>query len=183
MSADDPDAALLARLAADEPGAARAMVAAKLPRIVALAERLLGDRGEAEDVAQEVFVRIWRQAPGWRPGAARFDTWIHTVALNLSRDRLRKRRETVTADPPDRADPAPLADTRLIAAEGTARVRAVLDRLPPRQREAVVLTYYQDLPNAEAAAVMEISIDALESLLSRGRRTLKALLMESHDDQ
>jgi RNA polymerase sigma factor (sigma-70 family) len=66
------------------------MVARKLPRLLALATRMLGDRDEASDVAQEAFIRIWKQASRWKRGQARFDTWLHRVALNLCYDRLRR---------------------------------------------------------------------------------------------
>lgn len=179
---EDPDAELVARIAAGDPAAARALVARKLPRLLALALRMLGDAGEAEDVAQESFVRIWRQAPRWRPGTARFDTWIHRVALNLCYDRLRRRREQPMATPPDSIDPAPLPDQRLIGADAERRVGDALQSLPLRQREAIALQYYQGLSNVEAAAVMEVSVEALESLLARARRTLRERLRETIGD-
>ncbi|WCT72811.1 RNA polymerase sigma factor [Sphingomonas naphthae] len=182
MSADDPDAALLAQVAAGEAASVRRLVAAKAPRLMALAGRLLDDRGEAEDVTQEAFVRLWKVAPRWRTGQAKVDTWLHGITLNLCRDRLRRRRETVTDTPPDRADPAPLADVALIADERDARVAAAIAALPERQREAILLQYYQDLGNIAAAEVMGVSVEALESLLSRARRTLRARLMEGAGD-
>ncbi|KQN40267.1 RNA polymerase subunit sigma [Sphingomonas sp. Leaf407] len=182
MTADaDPDAALLRRLAAGEAGAPRAMVTAKLGRILSLARRMLGDSGEAEDVAQEVFTRIWRQAPRWRPGTARFDTWVHLVTLNLCRDRLRRPHAIVMADPPERPDPAPDAEADLLASERAAAVAAAVARLPDRQREAVLLTCYQDLPNAEVATLLGTSVEAVESLLARARRTLRTALVDDGD--
>lgn len=175
----DPDADLLARVGREEPAAVRALVARKLPRLLALATRMLGDRTEAEDVAQEAFVRIWKQAPRWREGEARFDTWLHRVAMNLCYDRLRGHREDTVDEIPDEPDPAPLPDARLEARARDARVQAALAALPPRQREALVLNYYQELSNIEAAAVMGISVDALESLLARARRNLRAQLAGS----
>ena len=149
-----------------------------LPRMLALAHRLLGDPVEAEDVAQEAMLRAWRQAPSWRPGKARFDTWLHRVALNLCYDRLRRRREVLTDAPPERADPAPGPDRGVEAAQLGDRVNAALARLPERQREAIVLCHYQELGNIEAAALMDVSVEALESLLSRGRRALRAALAD-----
>jgi RNA polymerase sigma-70 factor, ECF subfamily len=176
----DPDAELVARVGARDPLAVRALVASKLPRLLALATRMLGDRSEAEDVAQEAFVRIWKQAPGWRTGEAKFDTWLHRVALNLCYDRLRGRREETVDDLNAVAEPAPdpagSPDQQLEARARDARVRAALAALPVRQREALVLTYYQELSNLEAAGLMGISVDALESLLARARRTLRAQL-------
>jgi RNA polymerase sigma factor (sigma-70 family) len=172
----DPDGDLIAGVGRDEPAAVRALVARKLPRLLALAMRMLGDRMEAEDVAQEAFVRIWKQAPRWREGEARFDTWLHRVALNLCYDRLRRQREEPVAEPPDDIDPVAAPDTRLEARARDERVRAALAALPARQREALVLTYYQELSNSDAAGLMGMSVDALESLLARARRNLRAQL-------
>ena len=176
----DPDADLVARVGARDPLAVRVLVTSKLPRLIALASRMLGDRAEAEDVAQEAFVRIWKQAPHWRTGEAKFDTWLHRVALNLCYDRLRGRREESVEDPHNVAEPAPdpagAPDQQLEARTRDERVRAALAALPVRQREALVLTYYQELSNLEAAGLMGISVDALESLLARARRTLRAQL-------
>ncbi|MDP1873006.1 RNA polymerase sigma factor [Phenylobacterium sp.] len=176
--AQDPDDELLGRVAQGDPAAVRALMARKLPRINGLAVRMLGDLAEAEDVSQEVFVRAWRQAPKWTPGAARFDTWLHRVALNLCYDRLRKRREIPTETPPEQADEGPAPDRGLEAADVGLRVAAAMARLPDRQREAVVLCHYQELGNIEAAGLMGVSVEALESLLSRGRRALRLALAD-----
>lgn len=174
----DPDAKLVADVAAGDIRAMRTLVEAKLPRIMALASRMLGDPVEAEDVAQETFLRIWKHAGTWRQGAARFDTWIHRVALNLCYDRLRKRREISVAQPSD------LADARLASENGGAdidegeAVGRALSLIPERQREAIILVYYQEMSNREAADIMHVSVDALESLLSRGRRALQKILNE-----
>lgn len=172
----DPDADLVARVGRQDPLAARELVARKLPRLLALASRMLGDRMEAEDVAQEAFVRIWKQAPRWKEGEARFDTWLHRVAMNLCHDRLRGRREDPVDDWPDHPDPGPGPDAVVEARTREMQVQAALAALVPRQREALVLTYYQELSNIEAAAVMDITVDALESLLARARRGLREKL-------
>ena len=176
--AADPDDELVRRAGEGDAAAVQALVARKLRRVLALAERMLGDPAEAEDVAQETFFRAWRHAPRWRPGVARFDTWLHRVALNLCYDRLRRRRERPTAEPPELADPGPAPDRGLLAADVGRRVRAALQALPPRQREAIVLCHYQELGNIEAAGAMGVSVEALESLLSRGRRALKGSLAD-----
>lgn len=172
----DPDEDLVRRVGQGDPAAVQAMVARKLPRMLALAQRMLGDAAEAEDVAQEALLRAWRQAPNWISGKAKFDTWLHRVALNLCYDRLRRRREIPTDLPPDRRDEGPAPDRGLLAADIGTAVNGALARLPDRQREAIVLCHYQELSNIEAAALMKISVEALESLLSRGRRALRAAL-------
>ncbi|QTD91861.1 RNA polymerase sigma factor [Burkholderia anthina] len=176
LSDGDPDAELVARVGARDASAVRVLVARKLPRLLALATRMLGDRTEAEDVAQETFLRIWNHAPRWREGDARFDTWLHRVVLNLCYDRLRGRREEPVDTLPEVPDtqPGPAAHAELRSRD--ARVRDALAALPPRQREALVLQYYQDMSNIEAANLMGITVDALESLLARARRNLRAQL-------
>jgi len=174
----DPDDELVRRAGAGDAAAVQALVAAKLRRVLALAERMLGDASEAEDVAQETFFRVWRHAARWRPGGARFDTWLHRVTLNLCHDRLRRRRERPVAEPPETPDPGPAPDRGLHAMDTGRRVQAALQALPPRQREAIVLCHYQELGNIEAAALMGVSVEALESLLSRGRRALKSALAD-----
>lgn len=183
LNEHDPDAELVARVGERDPAAVRTLVARKLPRLLALATRLLGDRMEAEDVAQEAFVRVWKQAPGWRTGEAKFDTWLHRVALNLCYDRLRGHREEPVEVLPETPDPSPTPDARLESRARDARVRAALAALPARQREALVLNYYQELSNLEAAALMGISVDALESLLARARRGLRAQLAGSGPEE
>lgn len=173
MSAD-PDEELVRRIGAGDPAAVQTLIARKLPRILALAARMLGDATEAEDVAQETFVRIWRHASSWRRGNARFDTWVHRVTLNLCYDRLRRKREWVTDDLPEVVDPSALPDAH--PQEDAVRVEQALQGIAPRQREAIILVYYQEMSNIEAAATLQISVDALESLLSRGRRSLQMIL-------
>lgn len=182
----DPDIELLARVAKNDPEAVKEIVSRKLPRLLALASRLLGDADEARDIAQESFLRIWKNAARWRSGQARFDTWLHRVTLNLCYDRLRRRREQplkAVAQNDEKlieaTDSSPSPEEQLQQQAQSAALAAALATLPERQREAIVLQYYQELSNIEAAALMEISVDALESLLSRARRNLRRYLAES----
>jgi len=173
---NDPDGDLIAAVAAGDPRAARELVDRHLPRMVGLARRVLGNQADAEEVAQEVFLRVWKQAPKWKPGKAKFETWMHRVALNLCYDRLRKKREVTGEDLPEAIDDGANPGEALHQKELAARINEALQALPDRQRVAVTLCHHEGYTNIEAAAMMDISVDALESLLARGRRKLKDLL-------
>lgn len=180
---DEPDDALLQRFADGDQSAARALTLRLTPRTLAVAYRMLGDRAEAEDVAQEAMMRLWKIAPEWRVGEAQVSTWLHRVTSNLSIDRLRKRRRNGPAldDVAEPSDPAPSPVAVLMAADRAAAVRKALDELPDRQKQAVALRHFEGMGNPEIADVMEISVEAVESLLSRGRRAL-ATTMRARGD-
>lgn len=179
----DPDAELVRRAGEGDASAADALVRKHLPRMVGLARRMLSDATEAEDVAQEVFLRVWREAPRWKPGGAKFETWMHRVALNLCYDRLRRRRERPDADAGlDVPDGAPSATEAWFARQRAATVQEALAALPERQRAAIALVHFQELGNISAAEMLGISVEALESLLARGRRTLRAALADAAHD-
>ena len=173
---------LMARIGAGDRDAARELMAANMSRILGLARRTLGDPMEAEDVAQETFLRVWNAAGRWQPGQARVSSWVCRIALNLCYDRLRKRREILTDAVPERADSAPGQDARMEQAESGNRVAAAVAQLPERQRQALELVHFQEMSNIEAADIMSVSVDALESLLARGRRKLKAVLLGDAPD-
>jgi RNA polymerase sigma-70 factor (ECF subfamily) len=173
---DEHDDDLIGRAAGGDTDAFGRLVRRHLGRIVAFAGRTLGDAAAAEDVAQETFLRLWTGAARWRPTGARLSTWLHTVALNLCRDRMAKRREAALDDVPDPPDPAPSADARLATQAIGAHVQAALAELPDAQRVAITLCHFQGMRNQEAAEVMNVSVEALESLLARARRGLRARL-------
>jgi RNA polymerase sigma-70 factor (ECF subfamily) len=172
---EESDETLMLRVGRGDHEACRVLVERHLARIVRFAARTLGSRAEGEDVAQEVFLRLWSSARRWRV-QARLTTWLHRVAMNLCLDRFARRRETPLDDAPDPADPAPAASVLLERRELGLRVERELAALPAQQRIAITLCHYQGLRNIEAAEVMDVSVEALESLLARGRRTLRARL-------
>jgi len=177
----EADAALVARVGAGEPLAMRTLVDAHLGLIHGYAWRMLGDRGEAEDVAQEAFLRLWKQAAFWR-AEARITTWLHRVAHNLCVDRLRRRPAISGEEMPEPPDFAPGPAGEHFRAQVADAVNVALARLPDRQRAAIALVHYQEMGNIEAADIMGVSVEALESLLSRGRRALRAALRDRRDD-
>lgn len=167
----------ITRAAAGDAAAVRALVNRYSPGVLALATRMLGDSAEAEDVTQETFIRAWKALPSWEP-RAKFSTWLHRVALNLCYDRLRKRREVLPEEPPDRADPSLGPQDTLDQIQRVKAVEAAIARLPERQSAALTLCALQGHSQTEAAEIMEVSVEALESLLARARRTLRAELLE-----
>ncbi len=173
----ESDDALMVRVGQGDQNAYRDLVERYLGRIVAFSGRVLGDRTGAEDVAQDVFLRVWQYANRWRPqGTARLTTWLHRIALNLCLDRLARRRDTPFDDIAEPLDPRPSTERLLHEQELGIHVARALQDLPDSQRIAISLCHYQGVRNKEAAEIMEISVEALESLLARGRRTLRERL-------
>lgn len=175
---DLPDDALLARFAEGDAMAARLLTLRLTPRVMAHAYRLLGNRTEAEDVAQEALLRLWRQAPDWRPGEAKVTTWLYRVVANLCIDRRRRARgSSVPLDAiPEPADGQASAADRMQDRARADALQSALDQLPERQRQAVVLRHIEGLANPEIADIMDVTVEAVESLTSRGKRALSVLL-------
>ena len=178
--ADVPDDALLVLYANGDRAAARMLTLRLAPRVLGYAARLLSDRAEAEDVAQEAMLRLWRVAPQWRQGEARVSTWLYRVVTNLCTDRLRARQRRGPqggAEEMDMvSDGMPGVEARMMGADRMAALDEALAALPERQRMAVVLRHIEEMTNPEIAAVMEIGVEAVESLIARGKRALAARL-------
>ncbi|MBB4021006.1 RNA polymerase sigma-70 factor (ECF subfamily) [Confluentimicrobium naphthalenivorans] len=176
------DEALLVLYGNGDEAAARALTLRMTPRALGFAMRMLGDMAEAEDVAQEAMLRLWRVAPEWRQGEAKVTTWLFRVVANLCTDRLRKARGVALDSVPEPEDDAPGAEARLLAASRARALDEALLTLPERQRQAVVLRHIEGLANPEIAEVLEISVEAVESLTARGKRALAAVLAERREE-
>jgi RNA polymerase sigma-70 factor (ECF subfamily) len=146
-----------------------------LPRVLAVARRLLGDPSEADDVAQETFLRLWRKAGEIEVGPQGLAGWLYRVAANLSLDRLRARRPQ-DPDALELQTVVPEQGRSLGEEEMRRTVEGALQALPERQRLALVLCHYEELSMVEAGRIMDASEEAVESLLARGRRALKKSL-------
>jgi RNA polymerase sigma factor (sigma-70 family) len=170
------DDALMARVAARDGEAFRLLVDAHGGRAQRIGYRMLGDRVEAEDIAQEALLRLWDHAGRWKVGGPGVGAWITRVAMNLCLDRLRRRKFSSDEDVPERADERPGADAAMDEERMRSNVIAAVKRLPEKQRAAIVLTYYEEVSNIMAAQTLEMNIKAFESLLFRARQALRSTL-------
>ncbi len=165
---------LLARAATGEARAAKDLTALLAPRAYRQAFRMLGNRAEAEDVVQDAMMRLWRAAPNWQAGGAQVSTWLYRVVANLCIDRMRRGSQASLQDDdmPEPLDPGPGQETQLIQKARLSALYAALRKLPDRQRQAVVLRHIEGLSNPEIAGIMDVTVEAVESLSARGKRAL-----------
>jgi RNA polymerase sigma-70 factor (ECF subfamily) len=182
-STDESDDALLRRVSAGDHSAWRALVSRHLSGLVSQAWYVLGDRAEAEDVAQETFVRLMQKARDWEPGGPHLRSWLYRVTLNLCIDRKRSRwRPRPLDDAAEKSDSDDPAGNLARRMDLNRAVAHALGELSERQRNAIVLVHYQGFTNYEAAEIIDTSVDALESLLARARRTLRTAMQDHADD-
>ena len=174
---DVSDEALLVAYGNGDASAARILMLRLTPKVLGFAARMLrGDRAEAEDVTQEAMLRLWKIAPDWRQGEAKVSTWLYRVVSNLCTDRLRRARSVDLDSIAEPEDDSASAEQGLQQAARNRALDAALAELPDRQRQAVVLRHIEGLSNPEIAQVMDIGVEAVESLTARGKRALAALL-------
>ena len=172
------DDALMARLAACDSDAFRAVIEHHARPAHRIAWRMLGEASEAEDVVQEALLKLWQQADKWIAGGQGIAPWLSRVTTNLCIDRMRRIRPDTGVELPERVDQSPGADAIVDEDRIRALTHAALLALPDRQRAAIVLTYYEEFPNNQAAEALSMNIKAFQSLLLRARKALRALLCE-----
>lgn len=178
---DDPDALLAVRLRAGDEQALALLMARHGGRLRQLARRMTGRADEAEDIVQEAFVAIWRHAYRLEAGKASIGAYLTRTVINRCIDRARRERirrwiglDTV----PEIEDEAPAADDMLQARSEMQAVARDLTALPPRQRAAILLVSSGDRSIADVAEAMSLSVGAVEQLLVRARRVLRARALE-----
>jgi RNA polymerase sigma-70 factor, ECF subfamily len=173
MMEDLSDEALMAAVSARQQQAFRVLMSRHLPRAIRVAERIVRNAAEADDIGQDAFLRVWSQAASFDPGVARFTTWLYRIVLNLAFDRTRRR----TFVPIEEASEVIADDSepveRMIENEERRALELAMERLTDRHRAAIALFHIEELSGEEAAQVMNVSAKAFESLLARARSTLR----------
>lgn len=180
---DETDEVLMAAVAARRQQAFRILMGRHMPRAIRVAQRIVRNPAEADDIGQEAFLRVWSRASSFDPDVARFKTWLYRIVLNLAFDRIRKpafapieEASEVRAD-----DPEPVE--RLIADEERLALEQAMAQLSDRHRAAVVLFHMEGLSGEESAKVMNLNAKAFESLLARARATLREQVKKNQDSR
>lgn len=148
-----------------------------LAQVIKFAYRYVGSRSDAEDVAQETMIRLWKHAASWEPQGFSLRSWIYRITYNLCIDEIRKRKPTSELKFDNQAVAEEQPESEVYQEQRNLIVTTALNELPERQRTAINLCVYQALSNQDAADTMGISVEALESLLSRARRKLRKDVM------
>ncbi|MCC4240255.1 sigma-70 family RNA polymerase sigma factor [Thalassospira povalilytica] len=168
------DNSLVARMVQGDKRAYRVVVERYYRGIVGIARRMGLTGGDAEDVAQDVFVRVWLHREKWRAdGGATFKTWLYRVAVNRVIDIKRKPQFVDGAELDEVPDEAMSAVDRLAQHQEFKRLRLAIKKLSDQQQIAINLFYDRELSNQEAASIMGVSVNAMESLLKRARKRLR----------
>lgn len=179
---DADDDTLLARIAGGEQAAFRALMARHYRRVFTLVYRMIPNRDDAEDLAQDIFFTVWVKRADWKPGEATFTTWLYRVTVNRCIDFKRKRKPEGSDEVPDVADDRPDAAALVHQRQTTEILRQATLKLSDEQQAVLALFYQQGLSNAEAAEVLGTSVSAVESLLKRARKRLREILRKRSKD-
>ena len=174
----EPEIEWMARIRDGDMEAFRRLVEAHQARVVGTISKMLGSDAEAEDLAQQVFIRIWKSAPRYRP-TAKFTTWLFRITRNLVFNELRRKRHFVDQadempEPAERRDQEP--DKVLMEGELQSAIQDAIDQLPESQRLAIILRRYEGMAYEEIAAVMDTTVPAVKSILFRARAELRERL-------
>jgi RNA polymerase sigma-70 factor (ECF subfamily) len=173
MAARESDESLMALVAQGDQRAFRILMGRHMTLAIRVAQRVVGDAAEADDIGQDAFLRVWSRAASFDPRLARFTTWLYRVVLNLAFDRVRKPWHASIDEAAEvrSSDPEPVM--LMIEDEERRTVAAAIAALPERQRAAIVLFHMEGLSGREAAQSLNVSEKAFESLLVRARSALK----------
>ena len=186
----DPDVCLMLEFQRGDKASFEALMRKYYPRLLNFIHRFVGSAELAEDLTQEVFLKVYRAAAVYRP-KSKFQTWVYTIAKNVSLNELRRPVKTpLSLDEPFQSEDGPVArqledtqtpraDAQMLRDETAAAVRAAIDSLPENQRMAVILRRYEQFSYEEIAQTMRVSVEAVKSLLSRAKENLKEKLIKN----
>jgi len=174
----EPEIGWMARIREGDMDAFRLLVETHQARVVGTISKMLGSDAESEDLAQQVFIRIWKSAPRYRP-TAKFTTWLFRITRNLVFNELRRKRHFVDqtgeiSEATERAEKEP--DQVLLEEELQLAIQDAINRLPESQRMAIILRRYEEMPYEEIAKVMGTTVPAVKSILFRARTELRQRL-------
>ena len=176
------DNALLEAYGNGIPGASQILTDRFMSKIFTQAFHRVRNEADADDIAQEAMLRLWRIAPNWNQGNAKISTWLYKIVNNLCIDRLRQKKtenlDTVTEPIDNRQN---ITNYLLNQSRANALYNA-LAKLPVRQREAVSMRHLEGISNPEIAEKLELSIEAVESLIARGKRALSDALQSQKSE-
>lgn len=173
---------LLERVRDGDAEAYRVLVERHIDRAYGLALRILNNPADAEDVVQDAFVNAWLHRANWQAGRAKFSTWLYRVIMNRCIDFKRSPKGSCIDDVPEPMDKADDAVTTIHRQQVYDRLGAAVNRLPEQQKMAILLSYHEDMSNAEIAEVMATTVSSVESLLKRGRQRLREIMKRSEGD-
>lgn len=181
MVEDPSDEALMAAVSARQHHAFRILMGRHMPRAIRVAQRIVRDPGEADDIGQEAFLRVWSRAASFDPEIARFTTWLYRIVLNLAFDRTPRRQHSPIDEASDVRSDDPEPVERVIADEERRILEWAMADLPERQRAAIALFHMEGLSGEDAAHAMGLGAKAFESLLGRARAALKQNVQKIQD--
>jgi RNA polymerase sigma-70 factor (ECF subfamily) len=177
LTETDPDYFLIRLAGQGDMNAYRKLMGRYTDYCVRFAERMIGNRADAEDVTQDVSLKVWKEAAKWKP-QAKFSTWLYRVMFNACIDHKRKIVPIAAGDFINSFEGVSSPERDLQEKQTAKKVSAALQRLPERQRAALVLSYYEEIKNQEAAEAMDLDLGAFQSLLYRARQSLKEQLLD-----
>jgi RNA polymerase sigma-70 factor, ECF subfamily len=175
---DLSDEALAARIAEGSGQSFQVLMTRHVNMHLAFAERIMGNRVEAEDIVQDAFAKLWLHADKFDPAKSKFTTWFYRVVMNRCLDVKRKKKPVALPEDFEKADDRATPDENYSKTQRGKVIQKALKEIPDRQRVAITLCYFEELSNKEAAEVLGLKLKALESLLTRGRKNLEGLLKE-----
>ncbi|MDR3436345.1 RNA polymerase sigma factor [Telmatospirillum sp.] len=173
------DDALLVGTAAGDRRAFQYLMERHSRPMLALAQRVVGNAHDADEVVQETFLKVWSMAARWEPeGRAKFSTWLYRVVLNASLDRLRRTPMAPLDEAGEIVDLAPSSLEQTLAGQRHRIIAQAMAQLPPRQQAALSLHYFGEVSGPRAAEILDLSLSACEALLARGKKTLRKALAD-----